>query len=508
MTRDASSLPWSEEAEKAVLGGILIDPDNFLPAVTEILRTRDFYLESHRLVYNAILEMKACAIPIDLLTLHQCLRQNGDEEKVGGTAVIMRLTDGIAALTNVVYYAELVRQKARERRLLQSLQNAQNAYLHGEGYITPAVNDLKTALQDLELPTTQRETERWRTVSTDNAEDWQGIAPVEWCCEEIIPRNSLGFIGGGPKDGKSVLALDLMIHMAHAQVEPAGEIKFLDKFVVHGQRVFYVSKEDGIERLYQRWPDINQSYGYTTAPPGLIIVPRKYSTFMLTEPSHVSWLQEQLERTQSNFLCLDVFSELIPGIDEMKEIRQSLTVLKEMRDRMNITIAVIDHTRKASTQNVRYKSGNQDLDPSEIRGAFKFGASDWTIMIGTDVENPNKIRLAIKCKDSREADQSFVITRSAFGSNAPKHAIEATIEELAMRSRERGAASRDGILRAVTRVMSAEEISEVVHLSVRTVQRHLQGLVRDRQLQSHGQGRNLRYEPIPVYEQEGLYGEI
>lgn len=507
MPLDARSLPWSEDAEKAVLGGILIDPDNTLPAVTTILRSRDFYLDAHRLIFNAILEMSACGIRIDMVTLRDCMHQNGDEERVGGPLFIVHLTDGIMATTNVSYYAEIVRQKARERRMLAALQNAQTAYLNNTGGIDPAVRDLKAALQELEIPSIQQETERWHTVSTDNAEDWEGIQPVEWACEEIIPRNSLGWIGGGPKDGKSVLALDMMIHMAHAQFEPLGSVKFLDKFVVHGQKVFYVSKEDGIERLFQRWPDINQSYGYSDPPPGLIIVPRKYSSFMLTEPSHVGWLQDQLQQTESNFLCLDVFSELIPGIDEMKEIRQSLTILKDLRDRMNITVAVIDHTRKTSVQNVKYRSSNQDLDPSEIRGAFKFGASDWTIMLGTDAESPNKIRLAIKCKDSREADQSFVVSRSPFGSRTPKHTIEATIAELAIRSRAHGQENKEIVRNAVTRSMSAEEIAPIVEMSVRTVQRHLMALVRERQLQSSGHGRNLRYEPIPNYEQEELYEE-
>jgi len=447
-------------------------------------------------------------MPIDLVTVLNCCRQSGDLEKIGGPAFIAGLTDGLPRAVNVEHYARIVKEKAQERRLLSSLSNAQTAYLSGNGHVSEALQDLKTALAEVDEFQEESGPSTWRTVACDNPDDWQHIAPVEWCCEQLIPRNSLGFIGGGPKDGKSVLMLDLMIHMAHAQYH--GEIKFLDKFAVHGAKVFYVSKEDGMERLFQRWPDINQSYGYADPPPGLVIVPRKMSGLMLTDKDHIKWLEENLIRTESNFLCLDVFSELIPGIDEMQEIRLALNALKVLRDKLNITIAVIDHTRKMPAGGgKKFKNENQDLDPTEIRGAFKFGASDWVIMVGSTADS-NKIKLSIKCKDAIESVQGFMIRRSPLGSNEPKHVIEATMNELAQRSRERANVNRDNIRNSIgTGRLNTTEIAALVGLSVRSVQRHCNTMVRNGELHAISVDGIARYAVVRgnerIVEQAELY---
>jgi replicative DNA helicase len=115
------ALPYSEEAEKAVLGSILIDPEQNFPKISSILKSRDFYLEKHRIIYTCLLEMQACGIPIDMLTLCESLRSNADEERIGGAAFIANLTEYIGV--NVDHYAQMVKKKADERRLLFALQN-------------------------------------------------------------------------------------------------------------------------------------------------------------------------------------------------------------------------------------------------------------------------------------------------------------------------------------------------------------------------------------------------
>lgn len=434
-------------------------------------------------------------MPIDIITLRDSLGPE-QEEKIGGPIYLARLTDGLPRAYNCDYYAELIKQRSRERHLLQAIQNTQTAYLSGNGHVEIALQDLKNAIDEAEIPLGEKEFSSWKTVRCDDVEDWKGIAPVQWCCDQMIPRNSIGFIGGGPKDGKSVLLLDLMIKMAHAQHCALGEIKFLDKFIVHGQRVLYVSKEDGMERLFQRWPDINQSYGFVDPPPDLVIVPRKCSALTLTEPKHMKWLEEQINRNESTFLCLDVFSELIPGLDEMREIRQALTILKDLRDRLNITIAVIDHTRKPVAQNAgKFKNQNQDLDPTEIRGAFKFGASDWTIMLAVGCDS-NTLKISIRCKDSADSSQAFIIKRSPIGSTEPKHRIIAEIQTIAERAKEKSQETADTIMTGFP-YEGWHSLSELEglypELNRRRLQRQLSTMVDSHVIERAGSGRHCRY---------------
>lgn len=112
------NLPQSIESEKAVLGVILLD-EKAIFAASEILIGEDFYLESHREIFRAMLALAEEEVPIDLFTLREELRRRNKEEQAGGTAYIAGLTDGLPRSTNTAHYARTVREKATSRRLIR-----------------------------------------------------------------------------------------------------------------------------------------------------------------------------------------------------------------------------------------------------------------------------------------------------------------------------------------------------------------------------------------------------
>jgi replicative DNA helicase len=110
-------LPQNPEAERSVLGSVLVDP-SALDKVTEKIRAEDFYKDAHRQIFTAMLELTELNREIDLLTLKEELARQGVLDAVGGAAYISSLVDGIPDIRNVERYAEIVREKSTLRRLI------------------------------------------------------------------------------------------------------------------------------------------------------------------------------------------------------------------------------------------------------------------------------------------------------------------------------------------------------------------------------------------------------
>src|SRR5947208_15120625 len=82
--------PQNLEAESSVLGGILLENDA-INVVLELLRTGDFYRESHRKIFRAMIELADRSEPVDIITLSECLNKRGELEAVGGCAYLASL---------------------------------------------------------------------------------------------------------------------------------------------------------------------------------------------------------------------------------------------------------------------------------------------------------------------------------------------------------------------------------------------------------------------------------
>jgi len=109
--------PQNIEAEESVLGSMLIEKSAVLTAV-EMLSPEDFYKESHRIIFKRIAEMADRLEAIDLVTLSEKLRAEGELDKVGGMAELARLANFVPTAANVEYYAKIVAEKAILRRLI------------------------------------------------------------------------------------------------------------------------------------------------------------------------------------------------------------------------------------------------------------------------------------------------------------------------------------------------------------------------------------------------------
>jgi replicative DNA helicase len=124
----ARTLPHNLEAERSVLGAILIDNHTFNLAAA-VITSQAFFRDAHRRIFERMTELSERNQPIDLVTLKEALERAGELEEVGGPAYIASLVDGVPRSTNVEYYAQIVKEKATLRALIFSANKIlANAY--------------------------------------------------------------------------------------------------------------------------------------------------------------------------------------------------------------------------------------------------------------------------------------------------------------------------------------------------------------------------------------------
>jgi len=110
--------PHSVEAEQSVLGGILLDTSAW-DKVTDLLNETDFYRSEHRSIWRHIGRLNEQARPVDVITLAESLESNGELEKAGGLSYLGMLAQNVPSAANIRRYAEIVRERAIMRKLVE-----------------------------------------------------------------------------------------------------------------------------------------------------------------------------------------------------------------------------------------------------------------------------------------------------------------------------------------------------------------------------------------------------
>jgi replicative DNA helicase len=121
-------LPHNLEAERSILGAILLD-NHALNAAIEKLRSDDFFLPQHRQIFDRMIQLGEKQQAIDTVTLMEDLTRSGNLESAGGIAYLSQLADGLPRVTNVEHYARIVKEKAVLRSLIFSASAIQEQAL-------------------------------------------------------------------------------------------------------------------------------------------------------------------------------------------------------------------------------------------------------------------------------------------------------------------------------------------------------------------------------------------
>ncbi len=237
----APPLPHSIEAERAVLGSVLLDASALTVARDdEQLQAEHFFLRENLRVYSRMVELREKNVPVDLVTILDDLERVGDLENAGGTSYISGLADGLPRVNNVAHYARIVKQRAVLRSLIHSASSIQEEAFAASDDADVILDRFDVILQQLRKASRSN---AWRQKfhTVDELPD----GGVVHLIENILPEG-VGFVGGLSGTGKTWFCLSMARGLTTGQ-------KFLGVWSVPElQNVLYLCPEMGAKAFKRR----------------------------------------------------------------------------------------------------------------------------------------------------------------------------------------------------------------------------------------------------------------
>jgi replicative DNA helicase len=218
--------PQNLEAERSVLGGILLE-NQAMVNVMEILQDEDFYRDSHRKIYRAMVDLSERRDPVDLITLTEEVNRKGALQDVGGAVYLAALADEVPTAANILYYAKIVKEKSVLRQLIEAATEVAR-----QGYEEPedAVAFLDIAEQTILEISRRQQRQGFVPLRSVLQETFKSIE--ELYAQQGMPsgvgtgfadfdhktaglqRSDLIIIAGRPSMGKTALALNIARNVA------------------------------------------------------------------------------------------------------------------------------------------------------------------------------------------------------------------------------------------------------------------------------------------------------
>jgi DNA-binding transcriptional ArsR family regulator len=313
--------------------------------------------------------------------------------------------------------------------------------------------------------------------------------PLVWLCEPLIPKGGIGFMSAPPKDRKSLLTLDLALHLTQTEAR-----RWLGKFEVTPANVLYIAREDPLRRVQERALEICNSYQMPLPEPGrlqFLIRDRIH----LTDEIHKQWLKETIRKGGFEVLVLDVINRMHPDLDEISaaDMAKLVSILEELNRELGITILSDDHTRKPQGKNTG--RDNQEPNPFDMKGSIaKYGCADFMICLARTPQD-NRMHIYCENKDSDERPHFFVDV-SPKGSSFPKFQYAGDVSRLAGDMKDVGAQNREKVFNALTEQgawSAPKDISQRLSMSDSTVSKHLKTLFDAERIEKRGNSRNIQY---------------
>lgn len=140
--------PNNIEAEQAVLGAMLMKKSAVADAA-ELLHGDDFYRNAHQIVFDTMIKMSASNTAVDIVTLSEQLEKDNMLEKVGGPAFIAGLANSVPSAANVIYYAQIVREKADLRNLLNAASDISAMAFDGTEDVPTILDQAEKRIMDV-----------------------------------------------------------------------------------------------------------------------------------------------------------------------------------------------------------------------------------------------------------------------------------------------------------------------------------------------------------------------
>jgi len=226
--------PQNIEAEQSILGAVLLENDALAKAL-EILSPEDLYRESHRKIFNAMIELFEKNEVMDLITVSELLKRKNELDDVGGVTYLSGLVSVVPTAANVRYHAKIVKQKALLRALLRSSTDiAAKVYesaMEADELVDFAersifdISDRRTKTSFFTLKEVMKSSFEMIENLYDKKEAVTGVPSGFADLDELttgFQPGDLIIIGGRPSMGKTALSLNIAQHVALELREPVA----------------------------------------------------------------------------------------------------------------------------------------------------------------------------------------------------------------------------------------------------------------------------------------------
>ena len=391
------NLPSSPDAERSILGGILLENG----IGTHGLTPDQFYLDSHRRIFRMMLEMLSEKFPVDIISLANELASQKELEGVGGVAYLTSLTDGVPRRQSIEHHAKIVKDKWQLREIIRIANQAIADASREEKKGVELSRELETSFAGI-----SQKSNTGHSLFVNAARFCATMpAEIEWLIENVIPVSSNGIISGEPKASKSWISDEIGLSLA------MGE-DFLGFGVPNPIRVGIFAREDypgltswRINALFRSrvWRDPNR-FGEN-----LYINTRAQSDLLLIDnPEHVDEIIHSLLHHKIQFAIFDVLNILHEADEnDNTEMRKVMNKFSYIQAKTGCSIAVVHHLGKIDGKWVR-----------RLRGASSIhGWVEWLIGVSEAVPEARIRKMEFELKAAEAPDPVYYKIVSEKGSN-------------------------------------------------------------------------------------------
>ena len=219
-------VPISIEAEQALLGSIIVNPDSF-DKVSGVITAEDFYVEEHKHIYNTLLKMYSQSKTIDVVTLVNGLVEQGYRDEAGGIQYITLIAESVPSAANVKDYAKIVKDKSLLRKLIGVCDEISNDAYGESNEVRTIIDSAEQKIFDLSHNSDAKEFRHIRDVLQNVYRDLEiiqenkgavsgaktGFSGIDRMLVQM-GKGDLVIVGARPGMGKTSFALNIATNVA------------------------------------------------------------------------------------------------------------------------------------------------------------------------------------------------------------------------------------------------------------------------------------------------------
>ncbi len=228
--------PHSIEAEQSVLGGLMLDNQAF-DRVAELVVSQDFYTRTHKLIFEAMVELAEIGDPIDLITISESLEKKNSLSNIGGFAYLAEIAKNTPSAANIDAYANIVRERAVVREMIGVANEIAEAGFNPEGRTSHDLLDFAESKVFKIAEQRTKSTEGPQSIhnilekTVDKIEELyqspqDGVTGVSTGYADLdkmtagMQPSDLIIVAARPSMGKTTFAMNLAEHAAMTQDKP------------------------------------------------------------------------------------------------------------------------------------------------------------------------------------------------------------------------------------------------------------------------------------------------